>query len=96
MKVIKAAKSARSGVVGGGLGVVGGISCGDGCQQAGSTALTKRLIAELPDIRAAEISRHESWYRLRTLHATKKRIENEVQLLYATVYLNVGSSQHRM
>lgn len=97
MKVMKAAKSARSGVVGvGGFGVVGGTSGGDGCRRAGRTALSKRLIAEMPELRAAEISRHESWYRLRNLHVTKKRIENEVLFFYAAVCLTIGSRQPQM
>lgn len=97
MKVMKASKSARSGIVGvGGFGVAGGTSGGDCSQRAGCTALTKRLIAELPGLSAAEISRHESWYRLRTLHVTKKRIENEVLFFYAAVGLTVGSRHPQM
>lgn len=69
MKVIKAAKGAATGVVG---GVLGGTS-------DSSAAVAKRLNSDLPGVSPAEISRHESWYRLRGLHLAKKRAEKQVR-----------------
>lgn len=70
MKVIKAAKGAASRMVGD-----GGFARPDE-----STALTERLSADLPEMSAVDISRHESWHRLRGLHLAKKRAEREVNL----------------
>lgn len=70
MKVIKAAKGAATGVAGGGLG---------GSSESSAT-VTKRLNSDLPGVSPAEISRHESWHRLRGLYLAKKRAEKKVQL----------------
>lgn len=67
MKVIKAAKGAAAGGVG---GVPGGSS--------DSSAVTKRLNSDLLGVSPAEVSRHESWYRLRGVHLAKKRAEKQV------------------
>ena len=68
MKVVKAVKGAATGAAG---GVLGGSS-------DSSAAVTKRLHSDLQGISPAEISRHESWYRLRGLHLAKKRAEKQV------------------
>lgn len=68
MKVIKAAKGAATGAAG---GVLSGSS-------DSSAAVTKRLNSDLPAVSPAEISRHESWYRLRSLQLAKKRAEKQV------------------
>lgn len=69
MKVIKAAKRGTTGAVG---SVLGGSS-------DSSAALKKRLKADLPEVSAHEVSRHESWYRLRGLHLAKRRAEKQVR-----------------
>ena len=69
MKVIKAAKRATTGAVGSALG---------GSSDS-SAAMTKRLKADLPEVSTDEISRHESWFRLRGLHRAKKRAEEQVR-----------------
>lgn len=68
MKVIKAAKGATRGSVSG----VGGSS-------GSSATMTKRLNASLQGMSPAEVSGHQSWYRLRGLYLAKKRAEKEVQ-----------------
>lgn len=68
MKVIKAAKR--------GTGAVGIVLGGS---SDSSAAMKKRLKADLPEVSADEISRHESWYRLRGIHLAKRRAEKEVR-----------------
>lgn len=72
MKVIKAAKGATVGAVGGAGGYLGGSS-------DSSAATTRRLVAGLPGVSPAEISNHESWYRLRGVFLAKKRAEKQVR-----------------
>lgn len=72
---MKAAKGATRGSVSGTGGYLGGSS-------VSSTTVTKRLNDCLPGVSPAEISRHESWYRLRGLHLAKKRAEKKVQFGY--------------
>lgn len=70
MKVMKACTGTGSGVVSaGGLG-----------RPDGKSTLTKRLADELAGVTSAEISRHESWHRLRGVHLAKKRAEKQVFL----------------
>lgn len=60
-----------------------GISGGGGGGYAGRNdrrTISKRLSAELPDVAADEISRHETWFRQRGLFLAKKKIENEVRV----------------
>lgn len=73
MKVVKAYTGTASGMA----SVVGGLGRPDG-----KSALTKKRLAdELAGVSSAEISRHESWHRLRGVHLAKKRAEKQVLLL---------------
>lgn len=74
MKVMKAYTGTGSGVVG-----VGGLGRPDG-----KSTLTKRLADELAGVSSAEISRHESWNRLRGVHLAKKKAEKQVRLTVKT------------
>lgn len=79
MKVVKAAKGATRGSVSGVGGSLGGAS-------SSRATMTKRLNDFLPGVSPTEILRHESWYRLRSLHLAKKRAEKQVMKLFLAEY----------
>lgn len=64
---------------GSGMIIVGGLGGPDG-----KSTLTKRLTDELTGVSSAEISRHESWHRLRGMHVAKKRAEKQVLIFIHT------------
>lgn len=73
LKVVKAAKA----VAGGAAGASASIIVRPG-RPNGSATVAERLRNNLPEVSAADITRHESWYRLRGLYMTKKNLEKEV------------------
>lgn len=76
MKVMKAYTGTSNTGTGSVMISVGGLGRADG-----KSNLTKRLADELTGVSSAEISRHESWHRLRGAHLAKKRAEKQVLLL---------------
>lgn len=77
MKVVKAARGVSTSAIG-----FGGPSAHGGsvAWPPGSLTVKKRLTTELSGVPASEISKHESWYRLRSVYTIKKRLEREVNI----------------
>ena len=77
MKVVKAAKGMSTSAVSlGSLGARGGsVFHADGAE-----IFKKRFEVELQGVPASEISKHESWHRLRSVYAVKKKVEKEVNI----------------
>ena len=75
--MVKAAKGVSTSAIG-----LGGPSTHGGSVgwPPGSFTLKTRLRAELRGVPESEISKHESWYRLRSVYTIKKRLEREVNV----------------
>lgn len=66
---------------------VGGLHVTGSCRSDGTATLMKRMKVELRGVSSTDVSKHESWYRLRGLHVAKTSAEKQVAFESNWAYL---------